>query len=65
MDVNNPVSIIVPLFNDNIYEGTENFVANLVMISSPSPIIEITPDRATVIITDDDSEYGTKTKMLL
>ena len=44
----------VPINDDNIYEGNENFILTIDETSLPTGVTRGTPDEATVTIVDDD-----------
>ena len=46
----------VPITDDNILEGSENFILTIVQTSLPSNVTASNPGEATVIIVDDDSK---------
>ena len=49
-------TVDVPTIDDNDSEGTESFIATL-SNASPSDVVFITEDTATVNITDNDSKH--------
>ena len=46
----------VPINDDNIYEGNEDFILNIDGASLPTGVTAGSPDEATVTIVDDDGK---------
>ena len=44
----------VPIIDDNIFEGNENFILTIDGTSLPTGVTASSPDEATVTIVDDD-----------
>ena len=49
------MAVTIPLINDNVVEGQENFTVVL-SLDSPPPNVELEQSEVLIIITDDDGE---------
>ena len=50
------IVVRVPILQDSVIEGTEQFRASLSLVQSNGINVAVSPDQATVDITDDDGE---------
>ena len=50
-------NVTIPLTDDNVYESSEDFVAQLVLTDAATGGVLVDPDRATIQITDDDGKF--------